>query len=275
MTTRTSDLDSLRHVNNRIYEQFCAEGRYRLLEEQGYAIEALLDQAIALRPGASFVKFSLQQRSGSTLRIETEAFPLGSGVMLWNHLISQADGNTVCHVQARTETLERYVQPVDLLPVTGEEPVPVLIEDVPTFAGNCSRVSSPYSVNYSDMDVFGTIPIAAWWRVFEEGRHQFGERLGLTLDRLVEFDTHIFWVAGTYQYYRAIEAGQQVSIHTWLERIAGIRAHIRQEVRTADGAGLLGASREEHLIVSLSRARPKTMPPEMAAMLQDYLEHQD
>jgi acyl-CoA thioesterase FadM len=33
MTTRISDLDSLRHVNNRIYEQFCSEGRSRQLEE--------------------------------------------------------------------------------------------------------------------------------------------------------------------------------------------------------------------------------------------------
>jgi acyl-CoA thioesterase FadM len=62
MTTRTSDLDSLRHVNNRLYEQLCSEGRYRLLEEQGYSIEALLDKAITLRPIASFVKFSLQQK---------------------------------------------------------------------------------------------------------------------------------------------------------------------------------------------------------------------
>lgn len=275
ITTRTSDLDSLRHVNNRIYEQFCSEGRYRLLAEQGYPMEALIDRAITFRPVATFVRFSHQQRSGATLSIETEAFPLGQGFIFWNHAISQGDGSTVCQVQARTQTRKRSLEPVDLLPATGEDPAPALIEDVPSFSGRCLRVASPYSVIYTDMDAFGTIPIAAWWRMFEEGRHMFGAQLGLTLGRLVGLDTHIFWIAGTYQFDQVITAGEQVTIHTWLERVDGIRAHIRQEIRTADGAGLLGASREEHLIVSLSRARPKTMPPEMAAMLQDYLEYQD
>jgi acyl-CoA thioesterase FadM len=275
ITTRMSDLDSLRHVNNRIYEQFCAEGRYRLLAEQGHPIEALIDRGITLRPVATFARFSHQQRSGVTLSIETEAFPLSQGFILWKHAISQGDGSAVCEVQARTQGRKRNLEPVDLWPATDEDPAVVLIEDIPSFSGRCMRVASPYSVIYTDMDVFGTIPIAAWWRMFEEGRHMFGAHVGLTLGRLVGLDTHIFWIAGTYRFDQVITAGQQVTIHTWLERVAGIRAHIRQEIRTPDGAGLLGASREEHLIVSLSRARPKAMPPEMAAMMQDYVEYPD
>jgi acyl-CoA thioesterase FadM len=275
MTTRISDLDSLRHVNNRIYEQLCLEGRFHLLEEQGYSIEALLDRAIVLRPLASFVKFSLQQKSGSTLNIETEAFPLGNGIILWNHQILQPDGNIVCQLQAKSETLDRYHKPIELLPGTGIEPVQVLIEDVPDFSGNCSRISSSYSAIYTDMDAFGQLPFAAYWRIFEEGRHMFGEQLGLTLEKLVQLDTHIFWTAGTYQYYKPIKAGQQVRIFTWLERIVRIRAYIRQEIRTPDGADLLGASREEHLLVSLSKARAKALPSEMATMIQDYIEYQD
>lgn len=273
--TRTSDLDSLRHVNNRIYEQFCSEGRYQLLEEQGHSIEALLDKAIALRPVASFVKFSIQQKSGSTLNIQTEAFPLGNGLILWNHHISQPDGKAVCHLQAKTETLERRHKPIELLPVADENPVPALVEDVPNFSGNCSRISSSYSAIYTDMDPFGNLPLAAWWRIFEEGRHMSSERLGLSLENLVRLDTHFFWVAGTYQCYKPIKAGQRVSIHTWLERIVRIRAYVRQEIRTADEAELLGASREEHLIVSLKEARPKALPSEMAAMMQVYLEYPD
>jgi acyl-CoA thioesterase FadM len=98
MATRISDLDSLRHVNNRIYEQLCAEGRFRLLESQGYPLEALLAKGISLRPIASFVKFALQQKSGATMTIQTEAFLSGNGIILWNHHISQADGKSVCEL---------------------------------------------------------------------------------------------------------------------------------------------------------------------------------
>ena len=87
----------------------------------------------------------------------------------------------------------------------------------------------------------------------------FGEQLGLSTERLVHVDTLLFWVTGTYHYYQPLNPGQQVSIHTWLERIARIRVYIRQEIRTADGAELLGASREEHLVVSLSEARAEAL----------------
>jgi acyl-CoA thioesterase FadM len=274
VTTRTSDLDSLRHVNNRVYEQFCSEGRYRLLQEQGYSIEALLNQAITLRPVASFVKFFLQQKSGATLDVRTEAFPSGNGIILWNHHISQPDGQAVCHLQAETATLDHRRKSTELLPALEDSPVQLLIEDVPGFSGKCARVASSYAIIYSDMDAFGKLPIAALWRIFEEGRHMFGEQLGLSTERLVHLDTLLFWVTGTYRYYQPLNPGQQVCVHTWLERIARIRVFIRQEIRTADGAELLGASREEHLVVSLSEARAKPLPSELATMLQAYVEYQ-
>lgn len=275
MTTRISDLDSLRHVNNRIYEQLCSEGRYRLLEEQGYSLETLLNEAITLRPLASFVKFSRQQEAGSLLNVQTEASPMGDGHILWNHRIVQPDGETACIVQAKTVTLDRQHRPIELLPSVGVDPGQLFIEDLPDFSGQCARLSSDYSAIYTDMDVFGNLPLAALWRTFEEGRHMFGEQVGFTLKRLVGLDTHIFWVSGTYQYYKPINAGQKVKIYTWLERVVKIRAYIRQEIWSANGAKLLGASREEHLIISLSQTRPKALPAEMKKLIEPYLEFQD
>jgi acyl-CoA thioesterase FadM len=273
MTTRTSDLDSLRHVNNRVYEQFCSEARYRLLEEQGYSIESLLEKNIVMRPVVSFVKFFLQQKSGAKLNVQTEAFPQGEGLIFWDHYISQPDGKVACHLQATTESLESLRTPVDLLPVENEVTPQVFMEEIPNFSGNCSRMSNLYSAIYTDMDYFGNLPLAAWWRVFEEGRHMSSEQLGLTLENFIRLDTHFFWVSGTYRCYQPIKAGQIVRIHTWLERIVRIRVYIRQEIRTEDDAQLLGASREEHLIVSLIKARPRTMPPEMMARMQAYVEY--
>lgn len=275
MTTRISDLDSLRHVNNRIYEQFCSEGRFRLLEERGYPIEALLNRTITLRPLASYVKFSRQQKAGTLLTVETEAFPLGDGHILWNHRIVQPDGDIACIVQAKSVTLDRQHRPIGLLPSDSEDPELLLIEEIPDFSGRCSRISSDYSAIYTDMDTFGSLPLAALWRIFEEGRHMFGEQVGLRLEKLVELDTHIFWVSGTYQYHKPINAGQKVKIYTWLERVVRIRAYVRQEIWTADETELLGASREEHLLVSLSQTRPKTLPADMKKMIDPYLEFQD
>lgn len=193
-------------------------------------------------------------------------------MILWNHHIRQTDGKSVCQVQALSETLDYKHRPIELLPVTDEEPVQILIEELPDFSGNCGRVSSQYSVIYTDMDVFGKLPFAAYWRIFEEGRHMFGEQLGLTPERLYQLDTNIFWVAGTYRYYQPIQAGQQVQINTWLERIARVRAYFRQEIWTAGGAELLGASREVHLIVSLSKAHTKTIPADVERLVHPFLE---
>jgi acyl-CoA thioesterase FadM len=275
MTTRVADLDFLRHVNNRTYEQFCSEGRFKLLEEQGYSIEELLEQAITLRPLASYVKFSRQEKDGSTLSVETEAFPIGNGHILWNHRIVQPDGETACIVQAKSVTLDGQERPFELLPSANAEPEQFLIEDIPDFSGRCARISSDYSAIYTDMDTFGRLPLAALWRAFEEGRHMFGEQVGLTLEKLIELDTHIFLASGTYQYYKPMHAGHKVKIYTWLERVVRIRAFIRQEIRSADDGELLGASREEHLLVSLSRTRPRAMPPGMKKIIEPYLEHQD
>jgi len=271
--TRIADLDPLRHVNNRVYEQYCAEGRFELLGEAGYPLQRLLDEGLALHPVASFVKFARQQKSGVTLQVETEAFPMPSGMILWNHQISQPDGEIACQVQDKTQTLDRYREPVALLPGGRAEPDRILIEDIPEFSGSCSRISSPYSVIYTDMDILGSLPLAAFWRIFEEGRHNFGQQLGLTFEKLLNLDAHIFWVSGTYRCFEAIRPGQQLLVYTWLERIARIRAFFRQEIRLADGATLLGASREEHLIVSLSNSRPRSLPPELATTLATTIEY--
>jgi acyl-CoA thioesterase FadM len=273
VTTRISDLDSLRHVNNRIYEQFCADSRYRLLEEHGYPLATLLGKAISLRPVATHVKFLAQQKSGSTLKVNTVAYPMEDGVILWDHNIQQTDGKLVCHLQAKTGTIDRRRSPVELLPVTRAQPDQVFIEEVPSFSGNCSRVSNSFAPIYTDMDTFGNLPIAAWWRIYEEGRHMAGGQLGLTLERMLQFDTHLFWVAGTYHFYEIIKPGQKLTIYTWLERIVRIRAYIRQEIWSEDGSDLLGASREEHLIVSLAKSKPKAMPSELAARLEDHVEY--
>ncbi|MCB0207133.1 MAG: acyl-CoA thioesterase, partial [Anaerolineae bacterium] len=106
-TTRIADLDSQRHVSNRVYEQFCAEGRYRLLEQHGWSLETLLARGVTLRPAATYVKFHRQQRAGAALTVETTAYPAENGVVVWDHSIRQDDGEQVCQVQALTSVIGR------------------------------------------------------------------------------------------------------------------------------------------------------------------------
>ena len=270
--TRIADLDSQRHVSNRVYEQFCAEGRYRLLEQHGWSLETLLARGVTLRPAATYVKFHRQQRAGAALTVETTAYPAENGVVVWDHSIRQDDGELACQVQALTSVAGRDGSVVEILPVAGDRPDPYLIEGVPDFSGTCQRAENDFSPPYSDMDYFGDLPVAAWWRIFEEGRHMAGDQLGLTRARFLQFDTMLFWIAGTYRFYRTIRPGQKLVIYTWLERIVRIRAIIRQEIRSADDQTLVGASREEHLIVSLQHSRPKAMPAELGETLTDYME---
>ena len=273
MTTRTSDLDSYRHVNNRIYGS-------SVWRAATGCCKSRVIPSNASQPGRHPAPggFLCQVLSPAEIRRNPACRGRGFPVGRWHHSLGSSHqptgGQAVCRLQAKTETLDCHRKPIELLPATEGSPVQLLIEDVPSFSGKWRLAASSYAIIYSDMDAFGKLPIAALWRIFEEGRHMFGEQLGLSTERLVHVDTLLFWVAGTYRYYQPLNPGQQVSVHTWLERIARIRVFIRQEIRTADGAELLGASREEHLVVSLSEARAKPLPSELATMLQAYVEYQ-
>ena len=61
-------------------------------------------------------------------------------------------------------------------------------------------------------------------------------------------------------------------LQPWIEKIEKIRCFMRQDVTPKDSDEVLLSIREEQLIVSLSRRRPRKAPPEFIQMVSDYME---
>ncbi|MCC6276132.1 MAG: hypothetical protein IT569_09760, partial [Leptospiraceae bacterium] len=86
-TTRFSDLDTQRHVNNTIYENFAETGRILLLSEFGWPIDRLLDEEISFRPVKCFVSFTEQQPMGAEILSKTKLYPQSDGKLHYSTLI--------------------------------------------------------------------------------------------------------------------------------------------------------------------------------------------
>lgn len=271
---RLADLDPQRHVTSRTYEYLAYEARHTLLADHGYPMQRLLDERIDLRPRRCNVRFVNQQYPNAPMNVPAHAYPGEAGRIVWDHPLAQPDGKTICRIVHEIEAIDqRAGAPIDLLPERAVLPdAAELLHDVPAFSGRCNRLSLPYQTLMSDRDIAGGYGPGALWRIFEDGRTLFGERIGLTFDLIQQMDTTLFFMAATFQFFQELAPGTPVQIHSWLERTDKIRAYMRQDVTDATGRILFMSAQEEHLIVSLSRARPRRAPPEFYAMFADYLE---
>lgn len=102
LVTRISDLDTQRHVTSRTYENFCLEGRFRILEESGFSLREILSQGIAIHPLESQIRFLAQQMERTNLRTETKAFPLGDGKIFWDQKVLSDVGTPAAEIKTLT-----------------------------------------------------------------------------------------------------------------------------------------------------------------------------
>lgn len=277
---RFADLDTQRHVTSRTYESFAWEGRHKLLEAAGHSIQSLLERGVRLRPRQSSVAFQREQNPGARLEVFTEAEAAPGGVIYWRHRIVEAESGTLaCTLHCTTQS-EAAGAPVELLPTQGAAAAP---EDSPAkeiqalppiarFSGASERVLSRCFMPYSERSIFYDYPLTALWRLAEDGRWYFSTEIGLTEQRIRELDTITFFLAGNFEFYDLPRAGQELTIHTWLERIEKIRCVMRTDVSDAQSGAVLYSCRDEQLIVSLSRRRPRKAPPEFIELVRPYME---
>lgn len=281
---RLADLDTQRHVTSRIYESFAWEGRHRLLDEQGYGIPRLLEEGVRLIPRRSVCSFQREQNPGAELAVETEAEAGANGQICWRQrVVESANGGAVaCKILTETQS-QRSGQAVQLLDPPDPEKQPAAAPDGPAadlaaaapispFSGNCRQVAARWIMPYSERTVFYDYPISALWRIAEDGRWHFSTAIGLTEDRIRQLDTITFFIAGAFEFHQAPEAGSELGVRVWLERIEKIRCFMRTDVFDRTGAIVLSC-RDEQLIVSLSRRRPRKAPPEFLEMVGAYLEY--
>lgn len=275
--TRFADLDTQRHITSRTYESFALEGRYRLLEKLGLPFERIKNEQISLVTINGYCKFHRQQFPGAALKVETAAHLLpaaadGQQCLHWDQKILDASGELVAHLQQSTRA-EKGGVPFTIEGLAGEagEPVgQVLYEDLKPWSGRNQRVVSQYQIPYADRDFAGKYNAAALWKIFEEGRWMFVEKIGLTYERIVELDTTSFYMGSIYNFFAEVPAGRTLEVVTWIERIDKIRYYFRQDV--LHNGKLLLTMRDEQLIVSLSKARPQRASAEFMKYIGKYVE---
>ncbi|AFM11239.1 thioesterase family protein [Turneriella parva] len=272
--TRFADLDTQRHVTSRTYESFALEGRYRMLAKLGIPFEQIKNEQISLVTINGYCKFHRQQFPGAELKVETTLTPSpeGRGEQHWDQKILDTSGELVAHLQQSTRA-EKSGVPFSVEVVTKDSSEPagqILYENLKPWSGRNQRVISQYQIPYADRDFAGKYNAAALWKIFEEGRWMFVEKIGLTYERIVELDTTSFYMGSIYNFFAEVPAGRTLEVVTWIERIDKIRYYFRQDV--LHNGKLLLTMRDEQLIVSLSKARPQRASAEFMKYIGKYVE---
>ncbi|EMO56055.1 thioesterase-like family protein [Leptospira santarosai str. CBC1416] len=273
LVTRISDLDTQRHVTSRTYENFCLEGRFRVLEKNGFSLREILSQGIAIHPLESQIRFLAQQMEGTNLRTETKASPLGEGRIFWDQKVLSDAGVPAAEIKTLTFS-EKDERQIDLLPSektekNGFDPFP----QIPDFRGTCKTVDTEMITLYSERNIFGEYNPAYLWRIIEDSRWFFSTETGLTLDRFVEMDTTMFFMGGVFKFFHPVPAGRKIKVSTWIHSFEKIRSYMRHEVTDSKTGLRYFAVQDEQLVVSLAKARPKKAPEEFQRLVGEYVEN--
>ena len=276
VSPRVSDLDTQRHVTSRTYEAFCWQARYKLLADQGYSTDRLLEEQILLVPTRSFVRFTKEQLPGAQLFVKTRVLSGAANQLIWDQEIIEADsGKLAVRILTETRATKMGLDYKWDFSVSEDESLASedleLLDTPAPYSGNCKQVISPAVMNFSERTIFFDYPPHALWRVMEEGRWFFSDTVGLDQELILALDTVTFFTSATFQFLKMPVAGQELTIRTWVEKIDRIRLFMRQDVTPKDSDEVLFSIREEQLIVSLSRRRPRKAPPEFLDIVGDYM----
>lgn len=268
--TRFGDLDTQRHVTSRTYELFALEARYSVLRDLGFSQERIQNEQIYLEAVRGYSKFHRQQFPGSELRVETQVSSLGGALLHWDQRILEKSGALVCHLQLETR-LTQAKNPIEVQGVEKQDSLEALYSDLAPWSGKGQRITSRYTMPFSDRDFAGRYNVASLWRIFEEGRWNFAAQTGLTYEKIIAMDTTSFYMGSVANYFEEIPAGETVDIVTWIERIEKIRYFFRQDI-VLNGKIML-SMRDEQLIVSVSKQRPQRASSFFLEYVAPYLEH--
>jgi acyl-CoA thioesterase FadM len=206
------------------------------------------------------------------------------GLIHWDQKIFEKTGELVCHLQQQPQSVKAG-EPFAIEGITAgntesaahtrSQPdtssVQILYDNLKPWSGNNERVIGQYQLPYSDRDFAGKYNLASLWKIFEEGRWIFVEKVGLTYEKIVELDTTSFFMGSICNFYGDVPAGRMLQVMTWIERIDKIRYWFRQDVM--HNGKVLISMRDEQLIVSLSRARPQRASEQFMRYLGKYVEY--
>jgi len=275
LTTRFSDLDPQRHINNSYYEIYTREARYLILQQHGYDYTRCVAEEIYLRPLATEVTFHRQQGANTDLKIITQYEQNKDGLFRWLHTIQNAhDGSIACEIEHRS-LLEKKEQPFAL--ETPEMPFATKafpeLDPIAEFNNSCKRSLLKIEPRHTDMDGFKKFPSPSLWRYNEEARWKFISDSGLSFHTLKSNDRALFWVHGIYDYGDPVKLHSEITIYTWARKMEGARIYIRQYSEDSNTRKKIMDVQGEFLTVVLSRSRPIRIPDFIRDAFNPYTEN--
>ncbi len=272
LTTRLSDLDSQGILSLRACDRLAAEAREIALSARGYSFSVRRESGLRLQARACSITTHQLPGPGVTVRSSVQLFAAAEGGHIWDHRLETPDGAEFCRLLVRTDGLSAAGEPLDLFRDARVFADAALLAAPPPFQGGCKQVQSAQMALYTDRNALGEHPLESLWRIFDEGRWRFAERIGLTEEMIRRLDTELPLVGGVYEFRRPPRPGRELQLHAWIERIDRVRVFLRQAVYDPADGQLLLSAREEHTLVSLSRGRPRTAPVEYLELMADYVE---
>lgn len=266
-----SDLDTQRHITSRTYEYFCYEARLKILGENGYPLSRCIESNIHLNPLSTHIKFINEQKPGNPLRVDTELSTFqfdGKKALVFDHKLFTLNEVPVCTISLAATLTNDEEDFISSISESFSESSK--LEPLQNPKRKCKAIQTEFIAHFSERDSMGDYPPGLVWRAFEEGRWNFGEKLGLTYEEFVKMDTITFFMGGKMQFMGKPKAGEKLIVETWVESVEKIRCYMRQDLRRQDGQ-LLASIDEEQLVVALSKARPKKAPKEYFDHIEGYL----
>lgn len=271
LETRYYDLDMNRHVTSRTYENFCQEGRFKLLHGCGYPLVSLIEEKIQILPLATEIRFHNQQFAGAMLDVHTECFQTDEGYIIWEHKILDQMQKLVCNIKLETITLDKNGNPLNLLSPEDINLVVPSLAPIKEFSKSCNRAVNRISTSYSDLNCFGGYYPEMIWKIFEEGRWMFFKNV-ISLEKIHATDTTAFFMGGMIRFFEMPGPGESLMLYTWIDSVDKIRFYYRQDIVRPNGK-VIASMKDEQVFVSMSASRPKKAPVEIFEYIDKYLEH--
>lgn len=273
ITTRFSDLDPQRHINNSFYEIYTREARHLILQHHKYNYTRCVTEDLYIRPVATEVAFYRQQSANTPLKVITEYKQNKEGLIQWIQKIQNTkDDSVVCEMEHHT-LLEKKNQLFVLDTIAHTTEPFKKFEQIPEFNNSCKHSTLQIIPRHTDLDGFKKIPVPVLWRYNEEARWKFIDDSGLSFHEMKARDRALFWIHGRYDYTTPAQLHSKITIHTWIRKMEGARIYIRQYCENSTNGEKIMDMQGEFLTVALSRSTPVRIPDFIQSAFEQYTEN--
>lgn len=120
-------------------------------------------------------------------------------------------------------------------------------------------------VRYSETTKQGFVHHSNYFKWFDIAQEQMLAEVGMSYLEMEEGGLHVLPINNVCHYYTPAKYGDTITIRTTLDRITGVRLHLKYEiVRSADGE-VIATGESEHIVVN-DKLRPmiiKTTLPKL------------